>query len=871
MQTEEKKSPEHICAGLLAHVDAGKTTLAEALLCEAGVLRKAGRVDRGDTLLDTHELERRRGITIFAGQAVFSAGGRQFTLLDTPGHVDFFAETERMLQVMDYGILVISGTDGVQAHTRTLWRLLALYRRPVFLFITKMDFARRSREDLMKELQRELSGGCLDFSPDREQERQEGLAVCREELLERYLAGKAPTEEETAELIRCREVFPCYFGSGLKQEGVGDFLQGLARFTRMPDYPAAFGARVFKINYDPQGNRLTHLKVTGGTLRVRDSVAYGGREEKINQIRIYTGEKYHPEEAVEAGGICTVLGLTETRAGQGLGREESAGKPLLEPVMEYRIVLPEGCDPQEMLPRLRKLEEEDPQLRLTWDGRLREIHVGLMGEVQAEILTSLIRERFDTEVSLDAGRVLYKETIVGPVEGVGHFEPLRHYAEVHLLLEPLERGSGLVLESRCSEDELERNWQRLILSHLQEKQHVGVLTGSPLTDVKITLTAGRAHLKHTEGGDFRQATWRAVRQGLRQAESLLLEPYYAFCLELPTEQVSRAMYDIRMRAGIFEAPETEGSLSLLRGTVPVAAFRQYAAELAAYTGGRGRLICEPAGYGPCHNADEVIRERGYNPDGDLENPADSVFCRQGSGFLVRWDRVPEYMHLPFSLKKEAVEKPAAQERTGASDEELEELMLREFGPIKRPVSRPAAVYTAPSSEPVQLALAPRQLIVDGYNVIYAWEELKALAEEDLGAAREQLLDLLAGYRASVGCDLTVVFDGYRVPGGPGEDRERDGMRVIYTKEGETADLFIERMARDLGEDSRVRVVTSDGLIQLSALRSGVTRMSAREFRAEAESVRAELRQQLEEINRREKRENRSTLGEHINSRKGEEK
>lgn len=821
--------------GILAHVDAGKTTLAEALLYTSGGLRKAGRVDHGDALLDSHALEKARGITIFAGEAPFTVGGRPFTLLDTPGHVDFSAETERTLQVLDYAILVISASDGVQAHTRTLWRLLELYRIPTLFFITKMDLARQSREQLLHTLREELSPACTDFSPDTERERMEGLALCREELLEGYLTAGTVSDDDVTELIRDRLVFPCFFGSGLKLEGIGPFLQGLCRYTHPGQYPDGFAARVFKISRDAQGKRLTHLKVTGGTLRVRDAIG----EEKASQLRIYSGAKFTAVEEVAAGGICAVTGLELPQSGQGLGGESAALPPLLEPVMNYRILLPEGCDARVMLPKLRLLEEEDPQLHITWDTRLQEIHVGLMGEVQAEILKSLIEERYGVTVTVDHGRVQYRETITNRAEGIGHYEPLRHYAEVHLLLEPLPRGSGLRFLSLVPEDTLDHSWQQLILTHLAERQHAGVLTGAPITDLQITVAAGRAHQKHTEGGDFREATYRAVRQGLMQAESILLEPYCRFRLEVPPEQIGRAITDIRARCGTHSDPEASGSRTLLRGRAPVITMNDYAAEVAAYTHGEGRLQCEPAGYDLCHNAEEVIAAAGYDAAADRENPADSVFCIHGSGHSIPWREVPAYMHLPSCLKRE-MPVSAPRRSLRVDDEELRAIIRRAMGEEKRPLYRIPAAHPAPEQTYSAAAAPVKSLIVDGYNVIYAWEELAALAAADLDAARGQLLHILSNYAAYTHCDTTVIFDAYRVAGGSGKQFDFHGLHVVYTRENETADLYIEKMASRIGKNEQVRVVTSDGLIQLSALRAGVLRMSAREFGSEVDRIAHEI-------------------------------
>lgn len=820
------KETRRVVIGITAHVDAGKTTLAEAMLYRTGQLRKLGRVDHGSAAMDSHLLERERGITIFLSQAELPLGDMEVTLLDTPGHVDFSAEMERTLSVLDYAILVISGVDGVQAHTRTLWRLLELYRVPTFLFVTKMDFGRRDRDCLMESLRHELGEGCVDFTPAARDRRMEQLATCREDALEAYLDTGMVPEELVRQLVRQRLVFPCWFGSGLKLEGIDEFLEGLARYVEPPAYPAAFSARVFKISHDAQGKRLTHLKVTGGTLRVRDAISYGGRQEKAAQLRIYTGGRFRPVDQVPAGGICAVQGLTATWGGQGLGEREEAVRPVLEPVMRYRMALPPDCDSRVLLPQLRQLEE-DPQLRFT--ARDGELHVSLMGRVQAEILRSLVAQRFGVEVELDRGRVLYKETIDAPVEGVGHYEPLRHYAEVHLLLEPLPQGSGLVLATRCPEDDLDRSWQRLIMTHLQEKTHLGVLTGSPVTDMKITLMSGRAHIKHTEGGDFRQATYRAVRQGLMQARSRLLEPYYAFRLEVPPEQLGRAISDVRLRSGSFDAPEEAGDMTLLRGRVPVTEFDDYAQEVASYTGGRGRLSLEPAGYGPCHNPDAVIAAADYDPEADLENTPDSVFCAHGGGFPVKWNRVAEYMHLPGCLEKPRDEEAPARRRCiRLDDAELEAIMAREFGPVRRPLYRaPEKRETLPDTGLREIG--QRYYVVDGYNVIFDWDELHALADRDLSAARERLMDTLCGWAAFTHTQVVLVFDGYKVPGSLGEKLDYRGIHVVYTKERETGDMYIERFLQQVGKNDHVRVVTSDGLIQLSAVRAGVMRMSSAEF------------------------------------------
>ncbi len=844
---------KNITIGVLAHVDAGKTTLSEGMLFLTGKIKKLGRVDHRDTYLDTYDLERARGITIFSKQAILTAGETEITLLDTPGHVDFSPEAERVLQVLDYAVLVISGTDGVQAHTQTLWPLLERYHVPAFLFVTKMDVSGTDERALMEDIQRRLGERCVDFSGDAAA-RDESVAMLDEAVLDRYMETGAVPDGDMVRLIRQRKLFPCYFGSGLKLDGVEEFLAGLERYTRPPVCPAApFAARVYKIGRDGQGNRLTWLKVTGGELSVRMPVRYlplndrSPVEEKISQIRLYSGVKYDTADRLPAGRVCAVTGLSGTWPGQGLGAETDGDAPFLAPAMGYRIVLPKGCDPRVMLPKLKQLEEEEPQLHILWQEPLGEIHVQLMGAVQIEVLKSLIRERFNVDVDIGAGRVLYRETIEDTVEGVGHFEPLRHYAEVHLLLEPGEPGSGIQLDTVCPEDVLDRNWQRLILTHLEEKQHVGVLTGSPLTDVKITLLAGRAHLKHTEGGDFRQATYRAVRQGLMQARSVLLEPCYAFRLEVPAAQIGRAITDIRVMGGSHESPVPAGEMTVLEGLAPVSAMGDYAAQVAAYTGGRGRFSCHVAGYRPCHDAESVIAASGYDPEADLENTPDSVFCAHGGGFTVKWNKVPEYMHLESGLKRSdpsPVLDAAPQVRRQNLDideKELEAIMLREFGPIRR------RQYAAPQLNSalgvqMQARKTKEHIIVDGYNVIFAWDSLKLLAGQGLDLAREKLLDMLANYQGYTKNDLVVVFDAYKVPGGSGSRDSRGNIHVAYTKEGETADMYIERLVNDIGKNETVRVVTSDRLVQLGAFRSGVLRTSSGEFKAEVDWVLEQIAQ-----------------------------
>lgn len=831
-----------IIAGILAHVDAGKTTLAEAMLYRTGKLRKIGRVDHGDTALDTHALERERGITIFASQAVFSTDKMEVTLLDTPGHVDFSSETERTLGVLDYAILVISGLDGVQSHTLTLWKLLRLYRVPTFVFVTKMDFARKSREEIIENLNSELDGEFVDFGDEAAMS--EGLALCSESMMEKYLGGETIDEREIAEAIKLRQVFPCFFGSGLKLDGIDEFIDALEKYTIQPEYSEVFGAKVFKISHDPQGVRLTHIKVTGGSIKVREMIG----NEKISGIRIYSGAKFTTADEGKSGEICALTGLDKTHNGQGLGFESAGERPTLEPVMNYRVVLPDGCDADTILPKLRELEEEDPQLHVTWDSHLKEIHVGLMGDVQAEILKSIVAERFGVKIDIDSGRVMYKETIENKVEGIGHYEPLRHYAEVHLIMEPLPRGSGLVFRTDCSEDTLDRNWQRLILMHLGEKQHLGVLTGSPITDMRITLAAGRAHIKHTEGGDFRQATYRAVRQGLMQAKSKLLEPYFSFRLEVPSEQIGRAINDIRMKSGSFDSPEESGGISVLRGRAPVTELNGYASEVAAYTGGRGRLYCESAGYDDCHNAEKVIAELAYDPEADLENTPDSVFCAHGGGFGVKWNKVGEYMHLESCLEKEKPYTPPVNRRNlHIDDKELEAIMEREFGKPKYELYRPTSKKNDGNQTDFEMTERKSYVLVDGYNVIFAWDELKNLADTDLGAARERLMEILCNYSAYTKNNVVLVFDAYKVPGNTGERFDFHNIHVVYTKERELGDVYIEKLISEIGKNDRVRVVTSDNLIQLSAVRFGVLRMSAAEFEREVDSVHAKIGKFLDEI------------------------
>jgi len=821
------------CVGLLAHVDAGKTTLSEAMLYLSGARRTLGRVDHADAYLDTHFLERQRGITIFSKQALLETPSRSITLMDTPGHVDFSAEAERVLPVLDCAVLVISGPSGIQAHTVTLWNLLRRYRVPTILFVSKMDLPGADRQRLIEQLQ-QLSPNCVDFNADPA-DLYESAAMCDETLLESYLETGQLTREQLRDLISRQKLFPCCFGAGLKLEGVDRLLEVLDLYAPQPTCPDEFAARVYKISRDPQGNRLTWLKVTGGSLKARSLIG----EEKVIQLRLYSGDKFTAPEQVTAGQLCAVTGLNATFAGQSLGAETATFAPVLEPVMTYRVNLPKDCDPLLTLPKLRILEEEDPLLRLYWDDRQKQIFLQVMGKVQLEVLRSLIRERFGIDAVLDSGRIYYKETIAAPVEGVGHFEPLRHYAEVHLLLEPLPRGSGLVFDTVCPTDVLDLSWQKLVLSHLSEKPHLGVLTGAPITDMKITLLVGKAHLKHTEGGDFRQATYRAVRQGLMQAESILLEPIYRFRLRVPTAQIGRAITDIRAMSGQFDAPETDGADSLLAGTVPAGELGDYADQLASYTQGKGQLQIALDGYAPCHNQEQVVAEYGYAPESDLENTPDSVFCSHGAGFTVKWDQVPEYMHLESGLQKQPPEPELITRNIRLEDKELDAILKRQFGDLTTPL------YRSPANRPATEEISIRQpkdrlLIVDGYNMIFAWEDLAETAKSDLDAARRQLCDRLSSYAGFRKMRLILVFDGYKRKGNPGEKAQFHNIQVVYTKENETADAYIEALCDEIGKNYAVRVATSDALVQLSSLRSGVLRMSARELRLELDEAHKEM-------------------------------
>ena len=837
MPDQVNKTP--CCTVLLAHVDAGKTTLSEALLYCSGERRTLGRVDHGDAYLDSHNLERERGITIFSKQARLETDHRQIILVDTPGHVDFSAEAERTMPVLDCAVLVISGTDGVQAHTVTLWRLLERYQVPVFLFINKMDLPGADREKLLAQLQQQLSPGCVDFGMAKS-EIAEAAAMCDEGLLESYLATGAVTDGNLRGLIQGRKLFPCCFGAALKLTGVEQLLALLDTYAPQKEYGSSFAARVYKISRDAAGTRLTWVKVTGGSLKVRQNLRYTNRkgdalEEKLVQLRLYSGDKFTAPEEVSAGQLAAITGLSATYVGQSLGAEPEGQPPVLEPVMTYRVNLPKGCDPAQALPKLRQLEEEDPQLHLLWeDGQ---IHVQIMGRVQLEIFRSLVQQRFGLEITLDDRRIFYKETILDTVEGVGHFEPLRHYAECHILLEPLPQGSGLVLDTVCPLDVLDGNYQNLILTHLAEKTHRGVLIGAPITDMKLTLLVGKAHLKHTEGGDFRQATYRAVRQGLMQAKSQLLEPWYDFAVTAPTELIGRAITDIRSMGGEFEAPESQGAVSTLKGMVPASEVRDYADQLAAYTQGRGRLQLSLHGYAPCHNTQAVVEAAGYDPEADLDNTPDSVFCAHGAGFNVKWNQVKDYMHLGSGLKEE--KPPQIIPRASIDDKELERIMEREFGPISR------RQYAAPASRPATEEVTIRQpkqrcIIVDGYNIIFAWESLANQAKSDLDAARRQLCDALSSYAGFTKHRLVVVFDGYKQKGSTGEKSQFHNIQVVFTREGQTADRYIEELAAEIGNNYAVRVASSDGLVQLSSFRSGVLRMSARELQDEVENAHREM-------------------------------
>ena len=887
--------------GILAHVDAGKTTLSEELLYLCGEIRKIGRVDHGDAFLDTYELEKERGITIFSKQALLKTENMEVTLLDTPGHVDFSAEMERTLQVLDYAILLINGMDCVQSHTMSLWRLLERYQIPTFLFVNKMDQQGTDHDALLNDLKQHLHENCVDFGRTQDTdygmyeltpEQLENIAVCEEDLLETYLETDIVEDRDIVRLIVQRKIFPCYFGSALKEKGVKDFWNGVQQYTAEPKRPTEFGAKVFKIARDEQGNRLTYMKITGGSLKVKTLLSSNsngqslpGRkaeeaawEEKADQIRLYSGAKYELTPEAEAGTVCAVTGLTRTYPGEGLGIEQESELPILEPVLNYQIILPDDCDPHQMLQKLRQLEEEEPQLHILWDSQFSEIHAQLMGEVQIEILKKLIWDRFHVAVEFGAGSIVYKETVAEPVEGVGHFEPLRHYAEVHLLIEPGEPGSGCQFFTACSEDVLARNWQRLILTHLEEKEHIGVLTGSPLTDVQITILTGRAHAKHTEGGDFRQATYRAVRQGLRKARNILLEPYYEFRLEVPAEMIGRAMADVQKMQGMFDAPEVEGETAILKGTAAVAQMRDYQKEVVSYTHGTGKLFCSLKGYAPCKNQDEVVQNIGYDPEADLENPTGSVFCAHGAGFVVPWDQVEAYMHLQSGVDMDELDSESWYEDVGSAqnpgtavdnanisgnisgkngkfsysgsyeeEEELQAIFERTFGPMKR--DRTAfQKKTVHSSTPATRYRAgkPRQeeyLLVDGYNIIFSWEELNELAKENIHAACDKLMDILSNYQGYRKCTLILVFDAYKVEGHVEEIITYHNIYVVYTKEAETADQYIEKTVHRIGRQYQVTVATSDGLEQVIIMGQGAHRISAQGLKKEIEDTEKTAREE----------------------------
>lgn len=872
-----------LVVGILAHVDAGKTTLAESLLYLTGSIRRLGRVDHKDAFLDTYELERARGITIFSKQAVFSYKDMNITLLDTPGHVDFSAEMERTLQVLDYAILVISGSEGVQGHTETLWRLLSRYKIPTFVFINKMDMDGTDRQAILSDLKELLHEGCVDFSDDQNQKLfMENLAMCDEALLNHYIDNGVVEDADIKEMIMQRKVFPCYFGSALRQEGVKEFLDGLRNYTRSKHFPELFAAKVYKIARDEQGNRLTYMKITGGSLKVKMPVTNRKYnqvevndiwEEKVDQIRIYSGSGYDNTDEIQAGSVCAVTGLTKTYPGEGLGIEDNIEKPVLKPVLTYQLILPPGYNAFHMLSQIRELEEEDPTLHIVWQEKLQEIHIQLMGEVQIDILKSIIKERFEVDVEFGSGNILYKETIQEPVVGVGHFEPLRHYAEVHLLMEPGESGSGLVFDSKCSEDILDRNWQRLILTHLEEKEHIGVLTGSPITDMKITLIAGRAHLKHTEGGDFRQATYRAIRQGLKKSKNILLEPYYSFKLEAPADTIGRAMTDIQRMSGSFDPPQVNGDIAILTGIAPVATMGGYQVEVNAYTRGRGNLFVTFEGYRPCHNFEDVIEDIGYESELDPENPTGSVFCSHGTGFLVDWNQVEDYMHIennwheylpdsqnvtkdkelddelygkPINAKTRMVKRDYLQE-----DKELEEIFTRTFGPIKQ-----SAIYTqsklgyekktsgkddSQDNKKREAYLkynkpSKEYLLVDGYNIIFSWKELGELAQENMDAARFKLMDILSNYQGFKKCIVILVFDAYKVKGGVENVQDYHNIHVVFTKEVETADQYIEKVTHEIAKENHVTVATSDALEQLIIFSKGAIRLSANDLMEEIHHV-----------------------------------
>jgi len=848
--------------GILAHVDAGKTTLSECMLYLSGKIGKLGRVDNKDTYLDTYELERARGITIFSKQAIFKIGETQITLLDTPGHVDFSAEMERTLQVLDYAILVVSGADGVQGHTKTLWRLLDMYKIPIFLFVNKMDQNGTDKEKLIKEVKKQFDDGCAEFGQfERANTKDfyEQLAMCSESMMEEFLETGHIATVQTQKAINERKVFPCFFGSALKNEGVEEFMEGLVKYSLIPSYPYEFGAKVLKITRDEQGNRLTHMKLTGGKLKVKDVITNGVWEEKVNQIRLYSGRKFEAVNEIESGSVFVVTGLSQTRPGEGLGAEKASGMAVLQPVLFYQILLPDGCDPRMMMPKLRQIEEEEPELHIVWNEHLQEIQVQIMGEVQIEILQSLIKSRFGVDVGFDDGKIVYKETIANVAEGVGHFEPLRHYAEVHLLLEPGDPGSGLRFGVDCSEDALGKSWQRLILTHLEEKVHKGVLTGSEITDMKITLVSGKAHNKHTEGGDFREATYRAVRQGLKEAESLVLEPYYSFELELPEKMVGRAMTDIDKMHGVCEISRTNGEIAVLVGSAPVSTMRNYQKDVIAFTKGLGRLFCMLKGYEPCHNVEEVIDSIGYDSERDFENPTGSVFCSQGAGFMVEWDAVKDYMHIESYLNKKdnseevAPNQIAYKQESFISVEEIEQIINKTSyanqgrkSVWKRPKASNNNYYGPKTIIDIPKEIKEEYLLVDGYNIIYAWTELKGLVDENMDGARMKLLDSLSNYQGIRKCQIIVVFDAYRVEGHREEVIDYHNIHMVYTKGAQTADQYIEKFAHDNQKKYDIIVATSDGLQQIIIRGAGCFLLSARDLKAEIDRVNEKTMREFQE-------------------------
>lgn len=853
-----------IVIGILAHVDSGKTTLSEALLYQSGSINKLGRVDHRDSFLDTFSLERDRGITIFSKQAILNYKDVEFTLLDTPGHVDFSAETERTLQVLDYAILVISATNGIQSHTQTLWKLLSKYNVPCFIFINKMDLDGADKERVISELKTKCSDSCVDFGCTDKSAFYENIALCDEQLLNQYYETETVKNKDIISCIKSRKIFPCLFGSALKLTGVIEFLECLYNYTEFPEYSSEFAGKVYKISED-KGQRLTFLKVTGGSLKVKEILQSNKNQnaEKVNQIRIYSGDKFIAKDEATAGTVCAVTGITFARSGDGLGKEKNTGLPVLEPVLTYKLNLPDGIDAHTALEKMRILESEDPQLNVMWNERLSEIQVQLMGDIQLEILQTIIAERFGINATFGKGNIIYKETIADTVEGIGHFEPLRHYAEVHLLMKPGKRDSGIIFKTDCKEDLLDKNWQRLIVTHLYEKTHIGVLTGSPITDMEITLVSGKAHAKHTEGGDFRQATYRAVRQGLRSASSILLEPIYEFTLEVPTENIGRAMTDIQRMHGSFNSPETLGDFSVIKGTAPVCTMNDYAKDVMQYTHGRGKLICALKGYESCHNTEEVVASIGYDCDSDTDNPCDSVFCSHGAGYNVKWNEIKSHMHLPSALStpksnyndnnKISFSKCKNKDNLFALDKELMQIFEQTYGPIKNRTNpnQNHFTFTKPAEKPnenqkYKSARPPKYtgceyLLVDGYNVIFAWDNLKELSQNNIEGARNALINILCNYQGYKKCEVILVFDAYKVKGNTREIEKVNNINIVYTKEAETADMYIEKVTHKLAKNNKVRVVTSDALEQLIILGNGALRVSSREFLFEIQQAEEDIR------------------------------